>query len=153
MNDSQPDKLMDFKTVFVIDPVKGDRLHLAKLIKQSHLFIMSFVALNDCVKQIKALNCQLIILVLRKEKLEIKHLLQIKKKYRDLHYVLMLTADTPEVNLSELRDKEFESIHKASDYDKVREITYTLLWPEGLPVDQEVSNDPLAQVSGLNSMK
>ena len=31
----------DFKSVFIVDPVKGERLHLAKLLKQEKFLMMS----------------------------------------------------------------------------------------------------------------
>ena len=39
----------DFKSIFIIDPVKGERLHLAKLLKQEKFLMMTFERIGDCL--------------------------------------------------------------------------------------------------------
>ena len=42
----------DFKSVFIVDPIKGERLHLAKLLKQEKFLMMSFESIGDCLKPV-----------------------------------------------------------------------------------------------------
>ncbi len=124
---------MKYKTIFIIDPVRGERIQLCKFIKQEFFTIMSFVAITDCFKQSQLVHCDLVIYVLRKGKTEAKHLLNIKKKYKNLNFILMTTPDVPEVNLTELQENGFTNVQKANINEKVREMALYLLAPEGLP--------------------
>ena len=69
----------NFKSVFIADPVRGERLHLAKLLKQEKIFMMTFVNLVDCFKHNNPIKPNLIIYVLRKGKSEPIHMKNIKK--------------------------------------------------------------------------
>ena len=58
----------DFKSIFIVDPVKGERLHLAKLLKQEKFLMMTFERVGDCLKQNNSIKPNLVIFVLRKDK-------------------------------------------------------------------------------------
>ncbi len=122
---------MDYKTLFIVDPVKSERLQLAKFIKQENFTVVVFSGFADCVKRSGLIKSGLVIFVLRKGKNEIKNFL---KHARDkaIHYIFLVTADVPEIDLEELRGKGFKSVFKAGNQEKVREITYSLLAPDGL---------------------
>ncbi len=126
----------DFKSIFIVDPVKGDRLQLAKLLKQEKLFMMTFVSLVDCFKQNNPIKPDLVIYVLRKGKTELTHLKNIKNHLRSLHFIIVLTSDIFEANLDELKDNGFTSVHKAGSQDMVKEHIYTLL-PEAQMTQEE----------------
>ena len=126
----------DFKSIFIVDPVKGDRLQLAKLLKQEKLFMMTFVSLVDCFKQNNPIKPDLVIYVLRKGKTELTHLKNIKNHLRGLHFIIVLTSDIFEANLDELKDNGFTSVHKAGSQDMVKEHIYTLL-PEAQMTQEE----------------
>ena len=68
-----------FKSIFIVDPIKGERLHLAKLLKQEKLFMMTFESLEDCLKQNSSIKPDLVIYVLRKDKNEQNQLKNIKR--------------------------------------------------------------------------
>ncbi|MFQ5449363.1 MAG: hypothetical protein ACE5E9_01970 [Nitrospinaceae bacterium] len=124
---------MEYKTIFIVDPVRSERIQLSKFIKQEFFTVMSFVAVADCFKHSQTIRGDLVIYVLRKNKTEIKHLLNIKKKYKKLNFILLKTPDSPEANLADMQDKGFPLIFKAGSLEKVREITLNLLAPDGLP--------------------
>ena len=132
----------NFKSVFIVDPVKGERLHLAKLLKQEKLFMMTFVNLIDCFKHNNPIKPDLIVYVLRKGKSELTHMKNIKNHFRHLHFILQLTSETSEANLDELKESGFTSIKKAVNQDMVKELIYTML-PECQMTEVEES---LAQV-------
>ena len=90
-------------------------------------------AIADCFRQMQYLNCDLIFFALREGKSEIRHLTQIKKKYRKIHFILYLTPDFPEANLEELKQAGFDSAYKANSPEQVREIVHDLLKPGDLP--------------------
>ena len=117
----------NFKSVFIVDPVKGERLHLAKLLKQEKLFMMTFVNLIDCFKNNNPIKPNLVVYVLRKDKNELTHMKNIKKHFKHLHFILLLTSETSEVNLDELKESGFTSIQKAGNQDMVKELIYTLM--------------------------
>ena len=98
-----------FKTVFIVDPVKGERLHLAKLLKQEKLFMMTFVNITDCFKHNNPIKPNLIIYVLRKDKNELTHIKNINKKFKNLHFIVLITSDVSEANLEDLKDSGFTS--------------------------------------------
>ena len=118
---------LDFKTVFIVDPVKGERLQLAKLLKQEKLLMMTFVNLVDCFKQNNSIKPDLVVYVLRKGKSELTHMKNIKNHFRHLHFILQLTSATSEANLDELKESGFTSIKKAVNQDMVKELIYTML--------------------------
>ena len=116
-----------FKTVFIVDPVKGERLHLAKLLKQEKLFMMTFVNITDCFKHNNPIKPNLIIYVLRKDKNELTHIKNINKKFKNLHFIILITSDVSEANLEDLKDSGFTSIKKAANQDMVKELIYTMM--------------------------
>ena len=69
----------DFKSVFIVDPIKGERLHLAKLLKQEKFLMMTFERIGDCLKRNNSIKPDLVIFVLRKDKNEPSQLKNIKK--------------------------------------------------------------------------
>ncbi len=73
---------MKYKTIFIIDPVRSDRIQLSKFIMQEFFTVMSFVSAADCFKRANQLPCDLVLTVIRTGKNEIKHLLNIKKKFK-----------------------------------------------------------------------
>ena len=116
-----------FKTVFIVDPVKGERLHLAKLLKQEKLFMMTFVNLIDCFKHNNPIKPNLVIYVLREGKSELTHMKSIKKHFKHLHFILLLTSEASEANLDELKESGFTSVKKAVNQDMVKELIYTMM--------------------------
>ncbi|MFQ5445242.1 MAG: hypothetical protein ACE5EK_11590 [Nitrospinales bacterium] len=124
---------MKYKTIFIVDPIRSDRIQLSKFIKQEFFTVMSFVSITDCFRQSQLVHCDLVIYVLRTGKSEIKHLLNIKKKYKRLNFILMVSEDSPEANLAKLKENGFTSIQKANSNEKLRELALDLLAPEGLP--------------------
>lgn len=123
---------MDYKTLYIIDTVKYERLQLAKFLKQENFTIMSFLNLADCFKKPLPLRTDLIINVIRKGDADLKNLERVKKKDRAIHMILVImTPDTP-VDLEHYREMGYENLHLATNNEKVREITYGLLAPDGL---------------------
>ena len=122
---------MDYKTIFIVDPIKSDRIQLAKFIKQENFTVMGFVGLQQAFKQ-KNLQSHLIIYVLRTGKSDLKALRKVGRKDRAIPCIVVSGEDTPEVNLGELEELGFQSVFKAANPEKVREITYGLLAPDGL---------------------
>lgn len=123
---------MDYKTIFIVNPVKGDRIHLAKFIKHEKFTVMTFTAFADCFKKVGILNPDLIILVLKSDKGELQQLLQVKDRYKKTHYIIFTTPEAPEVNLLALKEQGLTSVYKANSNEKVRELVIELLAPEGL---------------------
>ena len=121
-----------YKGIFIIDPVRGERIQMAKFLKQDQFMIMTFVAITDCFKQMQYLNCDLIVFAQRQGKSEVRHLLQIKKKYRKIPYILVDSLET-QAGIAELKEAGFETVYKATSQEKVREIAHDLLKPEDLP--------------------
>jgi DNA-binding NtrC family response regulator len=117
----------NFKSIFIVDPVKGERLHLAKLLKQEKLLVMTFVNLTDCFKPSNPIKPNLVIFVMRKGKTEANHMENIKKIFKTLHFILLLTSEVSDVDLSKLQENGFSSVQKAGSQDKVKEMIYDLL--------------------------
>lgn len=117
----------NFKSVFIVDPVKGERLHLAKLLKQEKLFMMTFINLIDCFKHNNPIKPNLIVYVLRKGKSELTHMKNIKRDFKHLHFILLLTSEVSEANLEELKESGFISVKKAINQDMVKELIYTMM--------------------------
>lgn len=124
---------MKYKTIFLVDPIRSERIQLSKFIKQEFFTVMSFVSIADCFKQSQLVNCDLVIYVPRTGKSEIKHLLNINEKHKTLNFILMGTEDSREAGLNQLKENGFTSIQKANSNEKLREIALNLLAPEGLP--------------------
>ena len=127
MNLREHNSQSNFKSVFIVDPVKGERLHLAKLLKQEKLFMMTFANLIDCFKQNNPIKPNLIVYVLRKDKNELSHLKDIKKNFKHLHFILLLTPEVSEANINELKTNGFTSVDKAINQDMVKELIYTMM--------------------------
>ncbi|TDJ60552.1 MAG: hypothetical protein E2O41_02125 [Nitrospina sp.] len=123
---------MDYKTIFIVDPVKPERLQLARFIMQENFTIMGFVSLADCFKKSNPMASDLIIYVLRKGKTELKILNQVQDKSKKINYIFVTQPDGLEVNLEDIKARGFASVFKATNNEKVREITYGLLAPDGL---------------------
>ena len=117
----------NFKSVFIVDPVKGERLHLAKLLKQEKIFMMTFVNLFDCFKHNNPIKPDLVVYVLREEKSSLAHMKSIKNNFKQLHFIILLTSEASEANLDELKESGFTSIQKAANQDKVKELIYTMM--------------------------
>ena len=129
----------DFKSIFIIDPVKGDRLHLAKLLKQEKFLMMTFERIGDCLKQNNSIKPNLIIYVLRKDKNEQNQLKDIKKYFKNLHFIILMTSEISELNIDELKESGFTSIYKANNQDMVKNFIYTLMPECQVPHEEEPS--------------
>ena len=129
---------MDYKTIFIVDPIRSERIQLAKFLSEEVFTVMTFISPNDCFKKPELINCDLIVFVPRKEKNEIKHLMNLKKKFRKIPLIFILNDDFPDINLAEITANGFPNVYKASNNEKVREILLGLLAEEGLPPRTEV---------------
>jgi hypothetical protein len=129
---------MDYKTLFIVDPIRGERIQLAKFLSEEIFTIMTFVSPNDCFKKPELITCNLMVFVPRKEKNEVKHLMNMKKKFRKIPLIFLLNDDFPDVNLTEITENGFPNVYKAINKEKVREIILGLLAQEGLPPRTEV---------------
>ena len=129
---------MDYKTIFIVDPIRSERIQLAKFLSEEVFTIMTFISPNDCFKKPDLIRCDLIVFVPRKEKNEIKHLMNMKKKFRKIPLIFILTEDFPDINLAEITANGFPNVYKAANNEKVREILLGLLAEEGLPSRTEV---------------
>ena len=127
MNLPQQKLKPNFKSVFIVDPVKGERLHLAKLLKQEKIFMMTFVNLIDCFKNNNPIKPNLIIYVLRKGKSDLTHMKNIKNNFKNLHFIVLLTPEVSEANLYKLKESGFTSVKKALNQDMVKELIYTMM--------------------------
>ena len=116
-----------FKSVFIVDPIKGERLHLAKLLKQEKFLMMTFERIGDCLKQNNSIKPDLVIFVLRKDKNEPSQLKNIKKYFKNLHFIILMTSEVSELNIDELKESGFTSIYKANNQDMVKNFIYTLM--------------------------
>jgi DNA-binding NtrC family response regulator len=117
----------DFKSVFIVDPIKGERLHLAKLLKQEKFLMMTFERIGDCLKQNNSIKPNLVIFVLRKDKNEPSQLKNIKKYFKNLHFIILMTSEVSELNIDKLKESGFTSIYKANNQDMVKNFIYTLM--------------------------
>jgi len=124
---------MDHRTIFIIDPVRSERIQLAKFLKHECFTILTFTALPDCFKVVHQVSPHLIVYALRKKGADLKALQNIKRRHKALNFILYLSKDVPDVDLAQLQEEGFASIHKAAGQDKIREITYELISPAGLP--------------------
>ena len=129
---------MNYKTVFIADPGRSERIQLAKFLSEEIITVITFLSINDCFKRPELINCDLIVFVPRKDKNEIKHLFNIKKRYRQIPIILLLHDDFSDLNLEEISKNGFASPYKALNFEKVREIMLGHLAPEGLPARTQV---------------
>ena len=116
-----------FKSVFIVDPIKGERLHLAKLLKQEKFLMMTFERIGDCLKQNNSIKPDLVIFVLRKDKNEPSQLKNIKQYFKNLHFIILMTSEVSELNIDELKESGFTSIYKANNQDMVKNLIYTVM--------------------------
>ena len=129
---------MPYKTIFIIDPIRGERIQMAKFLSEEIITVLTFVSIKDCFKKPDIIHCNLIVFVPRTGKNEIKSLFNIKKKYRQTPIIILLNNDFPDINLKDISENGFTNPHKAINNEKVREIMLGLLPPEGLPPRTEV---------------
>jgi hypothetical protein len=129
---------MDYKTIFIVDPVRSERIQMAKFLSEEIFTIMTFISPNDCFKKPELIHCDLMVFVPRKEKNEVKHLMNIKKKFRKIPLIFILTEDFPDINLAEITANGFPNVYKANNNEKVREIILGILAEEGLPPRTEI---------------
>ena len=116
-----------FKSVFIVDPIKGERLHLAKLLKQEKFLMMTFERIGNCLKQNNSIKPDLVIFVLRKDKNDQSQLKNIKKNFKNLHFIILMTSEVSELNIDKLKENGFTSIYKANNQDMVKNFIYTLM--------------------------
>lgn len=121
---------MDYKTVFIVDPVKGERIQLAKLLKQEKITISGFVKLTDCFKKNNPLRCDVVVFVLRPGRAEMKELNKVNPREKGIPFVIMTAPDKPEIELDEWKKKGFKSLNLALSKEKAKEITYHILSPD-----------------------
>jgi len=129
---------MSYKTIFIVDPIRGERIQMAKFLSEEVITVFTFVSIYDCFKKPNLIHCDLIVFVPRQGKNEIKHLFNIKIKYRQIPIIILLNDDLPEVNLVEISENGFTYPHKAINNEKAREIMLGILIPEGLPSRTEI---------------
>lgn len=132
---------MDYKTVFIVDPVKGERRQFAKFLKQEKITVAGFVKLTDCFKKNNLLKCDVVIYVLRRGKTELKALHEINPREKNIPFVIVGDPDEPDIQLDEWKQKGFKSIDLALSKEKAKEITYNLISPEG-PVPERKPQQP-----------
>ena len=118
---------LGFKSVFIVDPIKGERLHLAKLLKQEKFLMMTFERIGDCLKRNNSIKPDLVIFVLRKDKNEPSQLKNIKQYFKNLHFIILMTSEISELNIDELKESGFTSIYKANNQDMVKNFIYTVM--------------------------
>ncbi len=137
---------MDYKTIYIVDPVRGERIQMAKFLSEEVFTVMTFVSPNDCFKKSELISCDLMVFVPRKKKNEIKHLMSIKKRLRKTPVIFLLTDDFLDINLAAITANGFPNVFKAGNNEKVREIMLGLLAEEGLPPRTEVPHPvPISQ--------
>ena len=137
---------MDYKTIFIVDPIRSERIPLAKFLSEEIFTIMTFISPNNCFKKPELIHCDLMVFVPRKEKNEIKHLMKTKKKFRQIPLIFLLTEDFPDINLAEITANGFSNVYKAANNEKVREIMLGLLAEEGMPPRPKVPHPvPITQ--------
>jgi len=122
---------MDYKTIFIVDPIKGERIQLAKFLKQEIITISGFVKITDCFKKNNPLRCDVVVYVLRSGRAELKELNKVNHREKNIPFVIMTSADAPEIDLDEWKKKGFKSIDVAFNKENVKEITYHIISPNG----------------------
>jgi DNA-binding NtrC family response regulator len=139
----QPRGFMNYKTVFIVDPVKGERIQLAKLLKQEKITIAGFVKLTDCFKKPNPLRCDVVIFVMRPGRAELKELNKVNHREKNIPFVIVTDPNAAAIELDEWKKKGFKSIDVASSKEKAKEITYNIISPDG-PVPER---KPLEAIS------
>jgi DNA-binding NtrC family response regulator len=134
---------VDYKTVFIVDPIKGERIQLAKFLKQEKITISGFVKLTDCFKKNNPLKCDVVIYVLRPGRAELRELHKVNHREKNIPFVLMTDPNAVAIDLDEWKKKGFKSINQATNKEKAKEITYNIISPDG-PVPER---KPLEAVS------
>ena len=138
-NINKPNKTdLDHRTIFIIDPVRSERIQLAKFLKHECFTVITFTALLDCFKIVNQISPHLIIYALRKKGGDLKSLQNIKRRHKSFNFILYLSRDVNEVDLAQLQGEGFSSVYKAATQDKIKDITYELIPPTGLPRRPEI---------------
>jgi DNA-binding NtrC family response regulator len=122
---------MDYKTVFIVDPIKGERMQLAKLLKQEKITIAGFVKLTDCFKKNNPLRCDCVVYVLRPGRSELKALNNVGHREKNIPFVIVTDPNAAEIQLDEWKKKGYKSIKVAPGKEQAKEITYNILSPDG----------------------
>ena len=117
----------DGKTVWRGEKSKGERLHREKRRKEEKDLMMTFERIGDCLKQKNSIKPDLVIFVLRKDKNEPSQLKNIKKYFKNLHFIILVTSEVSELNIDELKESGFTSIYRANNQDMVKNFIYTLM--------------------------
>ena len=134
---------MEYKTIFIVDPIKGERLQLAKFLKQEIITISGFVKLTDCFKKSNPLRCDCVIYVLRSGRAELKELNKVNHREKNIPFIIMTDSNATEIDLDEWKKKGFKSIDQASSKEQTKEIAYNIISPDG-PVPER---KPLQAIS------
>ena len=122
---------MDYKTVFIVDPIKGERLQLAKLLKQEKITIATFVKLTDFFKKNNPLRCDCVIYVLRPGRAELKELNKVNHREKKTPFVIMTDPNATEIDLDEWKKRGFKSLHRTTNKENTKEVTYNIISPDG----------------------
>ena len=122
---------MDYKTLFIVDPIKGERMQFAKLLKQEKITISGFVKLTDCFKKNNPLKCDVVLFVVRPGRAELKELNKVNHREKNIPFVIVTDPNAVEIDLNEWKKKGFKSIVQASNKEKAKEITYHIISPDG----------------------
>ena len=133
---------MDYKTFFIVDPIKGERLQLAKFLKQEKITIATFVKLTDCFKKNNPLRCDVVIYVLRPGRSELKELNKVNHREKNIPFVIVVDPNASDIPLDEWKKKGFKSIGLAHSKEKTKEITYNIISPDG-PVPERKPLQPV----------
>ena len=89
--------------------------------------MMAYTNLADCFKKTNPIKPDLAIYILRKDKNEPSQLKTIRKLFKKIHFIILLTPDISEFNIAEFKEHGFTSIHKAGNQDMVKELIYSLI--------------------------
>lgn len=122
---------MDYKTLFIVDPIKGERIQFAKLLKQEKITISGFVKLTDCFKKNNPLKCDVVIFVLRPGRAELKELNKVNHREKNIPFVIVTDPNASAIELDEWKKKGFKSITVAPGREKAKEIAYHIISPDG----------------------
>ena len=139
-----------FRTIFVVDSIRSDRIYMAKFIKHESFLVMSFINIHDCFKSAHQLEPDLIIHALRKQPQDLKKLQNIRRKFKKINLIIYLTKEVPEVNSTELQEVGFTSIYKTTTQEKTREIIHELLAPNNLPRREESPHPVPYHIAGMS---
>ena len=151
-NQSENKRDETFKVIFIVDPVRSDRIYMAKFIKHESFLVMSFNNIQDCFKSAHQIQPDLVVHTLRKKPQDLKKLQNIKRKFKKVSFILYLTKEVPEVNSTEFQETGFTSIYKAATQEKVREIIHEILSPNTLPRRAESPHPVPYKIADMTSM-